>query len=51
MKMLAEDFLNLSFGAMDDNVLIVVIKDLVIFEEQVHGPDYMNVTVARDSFQ
>lgn len=51
MKMLAEDFLNLSFGIADGTVPIVVITDPVSFKEQVHDPDYMSVTVAGDSLQ
>jgi hypothetical protein len=46
MRMLAENFLNPSFGTMADVVHIVTAKDLIRFAAKAHGPGFMNAAVA-----
>ena len=42
MKQLAETFLKLSFGEMDDVVRIATAKLPIFFRGPVRGPDYTN---------
>ena len=46
MRMLAENFLNPSFGTMADVVHIVTAKDLISFAAKALGPDFTNAAVA-----
>jgi hypothetical protein len=46
MRMLAENFLNPSFGTMADVVHIVNTKYLIRFAAKAHGPDFTNAAGA-----
>ncbi len=46
MRMLAENFLNPSFGTMADVVHIVTAKDLIRFAAKAHGLDSTNAVGA-----